>query len=77
MNNARRKELTELSSSISIALTVAETIRDDVQEYYDNMPESFQNGEKGEKAQEAINYLESLVSALEEAQSAIDDATSV
>jgi phage host-nuclease inhibitor protein Gam len=42
-----------------------ETIRDAEQEYYDNMPESFQSGEKGERTQEAIDALESAISDLE------------
>lgn len=36
----------------------ADQLREELQEWYDNLPESFQNGSKGEALQEAINYLE-------------------
>jgi uncharacterized coiled-coil DUF342 family protein len=45
--------------------TRAEEIRDEEQEYYDNMPESFQNGEKGENAQAVVTELDSAIDALE------------
>ena len=42
-----------------------EAIRDDEQEYRDNMPESFGEGEKGEKANAAIAALEQVIEDLE------------
>lgn len=42
-----------------------ESLRDEEQEYYDNMPESFQQGDKGDRAQAAIDLLESALSELE------------
>ena len=60
-----------------------ESIRDDEQEAYDNMPESFQQGERGEQSQAAIEALEASIDmigtpsddksdAAESLQSAID-----
>jgi len=43
-------------------------VRDEEQEAYDNMPESFQGGEKGEKAQECISAIEDAISSLEDAE---------
>lgn len=66
-------ELAEVQESI-------ESVRDEEQEYHDNMPESLQNGERREKATEAIDRLEEamyeidgldlsgIVSILEDAQ---------
>jgi uncharacterized coiled-coil DUF342 family protein len=51
----------------------AEELRDEEQDYLDNMPESLQGGEKGEKASEAINYLEEAHSAFEELVEAVDE----
>jgi DNA repair exonuclease SbcCD ATPase subunit len=56
---------TDYETRVEEAKSEIENIRDAEQEYYDNMPESFQNGEKGEKAQEAVNELESALSELE------------
>jgi seryl-tRNA synthetase len=53
--------------------TVLEGLRDEEQEAYDNMPESFQNGEKGEKAQAAITAMEEAISSLEEIDNTLDD----
>lgn len=43
-----------------------EVIRDEEQEYYDNMPESFQNGEKGQASQSAIDALEEVIGNMED-----------
>lgn len=41
------------------AFSDAEGLTEELQSWYDNLPESFQNGERGEKLQEAIDALES------------------
>jgi uncharacterized coiled-coil DUF342 family protein len=41
-----------------------ESLRDEEQEYYDNMPESFQNGEKGTTAEEAVSAMDTALEAL-------------
>lgn len=65
MNAERRKEIARAASLISQAKDILEQCRDDEQEYYDNMPESFQNGNKGEVAIEGIGVLDEAVSALD------------
>lgn len=72
MNNQRRKAIAtalELLDAARIASEAAraaiEEIRDEEQEAFDNMPESFQSGDKGDVAQEAINALESAESNLD------------
>ncbi len=51
------------SKAADIVSTV-ESIRDDEQEAYDNMPESFQQGERGEASQAAIEALQSAADML-------------
>lgn len=51
----------------------SESIRDDEQDYLDNMPESFKNGDKGEAAQNAVDALEIAMDKLEEAETACAD----
>lgn len=69
MNDARRKRLAAASQLISDAKAILEEVRDEEQEAFDAMPESFQNGEKGEKSQEAIDSLDEAASSCEQ----IDD----
>jgi hypothetical protein len=45
--------------------TRAEEIKDEETEYYDNMPENFQSGDKGDAAQSVISELESAMDALD------------
>jgi hypothetical protein len=65
VNRERRKEIAQALAMIEEAKTVLETCRDDEQDYFDNMPESFQSGEKGELAQTAIDLLEEVISGIE------------
>lgn len=48
-------------------------IRDAEQEYYDNMPEGLQNGEKGEAASNAVSELEGAAESLEEAVTSLGE----
>lgn len=72
MNNARRKEIEKLIEEASALegklddlKTQIEAIRDEEQDYLDNMPESLQNSQKAEMAQAAIDALESAPEPLE------------
>jgi flagellar biosynthesis chaperone FliJ len=67
MNKERRRQLTEALEMLTVVKDRLEIIRDEEQEYYDNMPESFQDGTKGERAQEAIDSIESIISSLDDA----------
>ena len=58
MNKARRKEIDAIIKRIDDIKTDVEGIRDEEQDYFDNMPEGFQMGEKGELAEAAANELE-------------------
>lgn len=81
MNKARRKELrdalTEFMNSYSEAkdklVEKLESVRDEEQEAYDNLPESLQYGEKGESMEECISAIEDAISELEEDPSFIDE----
>jgi hypothetical protein len=73
MNKDRRKQIDEAVALAQQAAELieqlkeaAETIRDDEQEYFGNMPESIQQGDKGQAAEEAISALDEAVSALDE-----------
>lgn len=55
------------------ALNLLSEARDEEQDYYDNMPESFQNGDKGEAAQDAVNNLNGACGSIEDASSTLSN----
>jgi len=61
---ARKKKLVTsempLANAVQEAFADAEGLRDELQEWYDNLPENFQNGDKGDQLQSAIDALESV-----------------
>lgn len=69
MNAERRKRVAKLLAQLATLKGEAEIIRDDEQEAYDNMPESIQNSERGEQSQSAIDSLEELMEAIDNAES--------
>ena len=65
MNAQRRKAIGEARALVEAAFEKLEEARSmlsdlqsEEQDYYDNMPESLQGGEKGEKAQAAADALQ-------------------
>ncbi len=70
MNKARRNKLGKAFDLVNSAKEILEAVREEEQEAYDNLPERFQNGSKGEDMQ---NYMDMI----EEAANYLDDANSV
>lgn len=73
MNKMRRIEISRAVELIDQAKGILESCRDEERDYFDNMPESFQDGEKGSVAQQAIDTLDESASSLEEITSNIED----
>jgi hypothetical protein len=86
MNKQRRKELADVMDELSkfaAALVLVpnlaeileklESLKDEEQDYYDNMPEGLQNGDKGAAAQQAVSDMENAISALEPLRDALDE----
>ena len=63
MNNTRRKHLRDLSEKTEGIKSEIEEIRTEEEEYYNNMPEAFQDGDKGDRAQTVIEYLDEAMTA--------------
>ena len=76
MNKLRRKNLEKLIESIEEIRADLETICEEEEEARDNIPESMQESEKYERADEACENLNSAIECFEELvdyiQSAID-----
>lgn len=73
MNDDRRKALRRAISLIEEAKFIIEESAANEHEYYDNMPESIQSGEKGDKANEAADALDSVESELDNAITSIEE----
>ena len=72
MNKVRRKAIEHVRASLDAERTLLEEIRDQEQEYLDNLPENMQAGEKAEKSEAYIEGLNAAMAALEEADTALD-----
>ena len=70
MNRERRKRLQEAFDKIAEAQEILSEVRDEEQEAYENLPENFRYGERGEEMQ---GYIEMI----DEADGYFDDAKSV
>lgn len=74
MNAKRRSELNRALGMLRSAHDIVETARDEEQYSYDNLPEQFQEGERGEAMEEAISNLEEAIDAIESAEQSITEA---
>lgn len=57
MNKARRAIVEKIIGQL-------EEVQEEEQEAYDNLPENFQDGEKGESMLDAIDYMAEALAAL-------------
>lgn len=73
MNNARRKQLQRIQDELRDIYERLDILCDEEQEAYDNMPESLQDTERGERSQNAIDTLESVRDQVLEAADELDE----
>ena len=66
MNKERRKWLDETISVLEIQKDELESICEEEQGAYDNMPESLQDSERGQALYENVDTLESAISDLDD-----------
>lgn len=83
MNNNRRKEISKIIEEVESAVSTAkekleelktsiESVRDEEQEYMDNMPENLQGSERYGVAEQAVDNLDSAASSIDEIIEAMD-----
>lgn len=65
MNKVRRKELSRVVDLLDQARDLLETIRDEEQEAFDNLPESIQCSERGETMEDYISTMEEMLGYLD------------
>lgn len=74
MNNVRREELQRAYALLEEAKDIISFCCDEEQDAFDNMPEGFQQGERGEKMENNICCLENAVGNVETAMDEIEEA---
>lgn len=81
MNKERRKkledlkqQLADLQGKVNDIGSEIESLKDEEQDYHDNMPGAMQCGEKGDNSQTAIDALDSAKSEVDEVESAIENS---
>ena len=65
MNKARRAEIAIAVEKLEDAKGLLESILEDEREAFDNLPESLQQGDRGEAMSEAISALEEAITSCE------------
>lgn len=75
MNKARRKELSDVIRGLNTIqdkddlyswINTLDSIKDDEQDYYDNIPENLQYSQRAEDSEQAIEHMEDALSLLNE-----------
>lgn len=74
MNKQRRTAIEEIQQQIETLKEDLELLMGEEQEYFDNMPESFQYGEKGSKSESAISALEDAISSIDDISGYLETA---
>lgn len=74
MNKSRRSRLDKILEQIDDLLYDINSIRDEEEEAYENLPESIQDSDRGQAMYDAIDNLEEAINSLEEVEDYINDA---
>ena len=72
MSKARRKRLGEAFDKCAEILEILEAVKEEEDEAYENLPDSFRDGERGEEMQGYIEMIDEVTGYIEDAQSVIE-----
>lgn len=75
MKPERLQIIEDCLSDIQGALETLQEVHDEEEEAYDNLPESLQDGEKGDMMQDAIDALDNALFPLEDVISSLEEVT--
>ena len=67
MNKARRKAIEEIIGKLEELKDKLETLSTEELEAYDNMPESIQSSERGERMSEGVDDIDNATGSIEDA----------
>lgn len=72
MNKERREELWDVYTSLDEAMSKVIDIRSDEQDSFDNLPDGLQISKTGESIQEAIDWLDSIESDIQNVRDKVE-----
>ena len=75
MNKIRREALEKISTGLEDLKADLETLRDEEQDYADNMPEGLQSSEKHDTAENAVSSMDEAIDNLDSVVSSIGEAS--
>ena len=73
MNKLRRKKIADIVNSISIMRDKLDVIKDEEEDAMYNIPENLQNSDRYQECEEAVDSLDSAISAIDEAIDYLSD----
>lgn len=72
MNKQKRKRLEKAFDLIAQAEEILEEVKSDEEDSYDNLPDNFRDGEKGEEMQNYIEMIDEAIGYVQDANSVIE-----
>ena len=72
MNNQRRKAIEDVVGKITDLVAELESLKDEEEEYRDNIPDNLQGSERYEKADECVDGLTEIIDTIESALEEVD-----
>lgn len=72
MNKQRRKRLGVAFDKVSEAMEILEEVKSEEADSYDNLPDNFRDGDRGEEMQGYIEMLDEAYGYLDDANSVIE-----
>lgn len=72
MNKQRRKRLGVAFDKVSEAMEILEEVKSEETDSYDNLPDNFRDGDRGEEMQGYIEMLDEAYNYLDDANSVIE-----
>lgn len=74
MNKARRKQLAEIAEQMQELRDRIEQLQEEEQDGFDNLPESLQQGKRGEAMEQAVEQMGAALDAIDEAVHSLEEA---
>ncbi|MFY3386989.1 hypothetical protein [Paracidovorax sp. MALMAid1276] len=74
MNKRRRDAIQTILDELQVLRERIESVRDEEQEAFVNLPDSLQQGSGGQKMDEAVSALDVALDGIDEAAASLDEA---
>jgi len=75
MNQERRKRISEAITNIRQNVSKLESIKDDEDDYRENIPENLQSGDAYQRSEECSDALQNAIDSIGEAADELDQIT--